>query len=170
MQKILPIMRVIIKRVNRILKIRRRRMKQLLRMALKLKAPKTQESDDTENDSKETGSSSCETSTTFLSKSPCEHCENSHVYSTLIMKCRKCFWHDNYKTCPTCDHQIRKELGFTLEAPVVLYGICIPCAILSTESSKQRLTFLLDRQFFASLSFDLVFMFCPKNQYDFAFA
>ena len=48
-------------------------------MALKLKAPKTQESDDTENDSKETGSSSCETSTTFLSKSPCEHCENSRV-------------------------------------------------------------------------------------------
>ena len=29
---------------------------------------------------------------------------------------------------------------------------------------------LLDRQFFASLSFDLVFMFCLKNLYDFAFA
>ena len=40
--------------------------------------------------------------------------------------------------------------------------------MLSTETSKQRLTFLLDRQFFASLHFDLVFMFCPKNQYDFA--
>ena len=42
--------------------------------------------------------------------------------------------------------------------------------ILSIESSKQKLTFLLDRQFFASLRSDLVFMFCPKNQYDFAFA
>ena len=58
----------------------------------------TQESDnDTENDSEETESSSPETSTTLHSKSPCEHCENSNVYSTLIMKCPKCFWHDNYK-------------------------------------------------------------------------
>ena len=40
----------------------------------------TQESDnDTENDSQETESSSLETSTTFHSKSPCEHCENSNV-------------------------------------------------------------------------------------------
>ena len=50
-----------------------------------------------------------------------------------------------------------KELGFTLEPPVVFYRIFIPCAILSTESGKQRLTFLLDRQFFASLRFDLAF-------------
>ena len=61
----------------------------------------TQESDNnTENDSEETESSSPETSTTFHSKSPCEHCENSNVYSTLIMKCPRCFWHDNYKICP----------------------------------------------------------------------
>ena len=45
-----------------------------------------------------------------------------------------------------------------LEPPVVFYRIFTPCAILSTESSKERLTFLLDRQFFASLSFDLVFI------------
>ena len=63
----------------------------------------TQESDNnTENDSEETESSSPETSTIFHSKSPYEHCENSDVYSTLIMKCPKCFWHDNYKICPIC--------------------------------------------------------------------
>ena len=56
-----------------------------------------------------------------------------------------------------------KELGLTLEPPVVFYGIFIACAILSTEAGKQRLTFLLDRQFFLSLRFDLVFMICPKN-------
>ena len=51
-------------------------------------AEDTQESDnDTENDSEETESNSHETSTTFLSKNPCEHCENSNVYGTLIMKC-----------------------------------------------------------------------------------
>ena len=62
-----------------------------------------------------------------------------------------------------------EELGFSLESPVVFYRIFIPCAILSAESSKQRLTFLLDRQFFASMRFDLVFMFCLKNLYDFEF-
>ena len=40
MQKILPITRVIMRRVNQILKIRRWRRKWLLRMALKLKTPK----------------------------------------------------------------------------------------------------------------------------------
>ena len=68
---------------------------------------------------------------------------------------------------------IRNKKGVylrTLGPPVVFYRIFIPCAILSTKSSKQRLTFLLDRQVFASLSFDLVFMFCLKNLYDFAFA
>ena len=57
-----------------------------------VEAEGTQESDnDTENDSQETESSSPETSTTFHSKSPCEHCENSNVYGTLIMKCPKWF-------------------------------------------------------------------------------
>ena len=63
-----------------------------------------QESDnDTENDSQEIESSNPETSTTFHSKSPCEHCENSNVYGTLIMKCPKCLWHDYYTICPICD-------------------------------------------------------------------
>ena len=45
---------------------------------------------DTENyhsHDQETESSSLETSTTFHSESPCELCENSKVYGTLIMKC-----------------------------------------------------------------------------------
>ena len=91
MQKILPRTRVIMRRVQWIFKIRRRR-KWFLRMAVKLK---TQESDnDTENDSEETESNSHETSTTFHSNNPCEHCENSNVYGTLIMKCPNCSWHD----------------------------------------------------------------------------
>ena len=54
----------------------------------------SQESDnDTENDSRKTESSSLETSTTFHAENYCEHCENSKVYGTLIMKCPKCFWH-----------------------------------------------------------------------------
>ena len=65
---------------------------------------------DTENDhSQETESSSLETSTTFHSENPCEHCEKSKVYGTLIMNCPNCFWHDYYKICPIFDHQIPEE-------------------------------------------------------------
>ena len=63
-----------------------------------VEAEDAQESDnDTENGSQEIESSNPETSTTFHSKSPCEHCENSNVYGTLIMKSPKCLWHDYYK-------------------------------------------------------------------------
>ena len=81
-----------------------------------VEAEGTQESNnDTENDSLETESSSPETSTTFHSKRPCEHCENSNVYGTLIMKCPKCFWHDYYKICPICDHQIPEGRNYIKE-------------------------------------------------------
>ena len=56
-----------------------------------------------------------ETSTTFHSENVCEHCENSYVYGTLIMKCPKCFWHDSYKICPICDHQIHEERSYIKE-------------------------------------------------------
>ena len=65
--------------------------------------------------SQETESSSLETSTIFHSENPCEHCENSKVYGTLIMKCPKCFWHDYYKICPICDHQIPEERNYIKE-------------------------------------------------------
>ena len=76
----------------------------------------TQESEnDNENDSQETGRSSLEKSTTFHSGNPCEHCENSKVYGTLIMKCPKCVWHDCYKSSPICDHQIPEERNYIKE-------------------------------------------------------
>ena len=41
---------------------------------------------------------------------PCQHCEGSHGYDTVVMKCPKCFWEDNCKMCPICDHKIPLEL------------------------------------------------------------
>ncbi|CAH3115202.1 unnamed protein product, partial [Porites lobata] len=82
---------------------------------------------DTNNDSQEIESSSPETSTTFHSKSPCEHCENSNVYSTLIMKCPKCFWHDNCKICPICDHQIPEERKYIKEG----FLRCHDCGLIT---------------------------------------
>ena len=93
----------------------------------------TQESDnDTENDSQETESSSPETSTTFHSKRPCEHCENSNVYGTLIMKCPKCFWHDYYKICPICDHQIPEGRNYMKEG----CRRCHDCGAVTHKNAK----------------------------------
>ena len=92
----------------------------------------TQESDNDTDDSEETESSSPETSTTFHSKSPRERCENSNVYSTLIMKCPKCFWHDNYKICPICDHQITEERKYIKEG----FLRCHDCGSITHKHAK----------------------------------
>ena len=96
-------------------------------------AEDTQERDnDTEDDSQETESSSLETSTIFHSKSPCEHRENSNVYGTLILKCPKCFWHDYYKICPICDHQILEERKYTKEG----FLRCHDCGAVTHKNAK----------------------------------
>ena len=98
-----------------------------------VEAEGTQGSDnDTENDSQEAESSSPETSTTFHSKRPCEHCENSSVYWTLIMKCPKCFWHDYYKSCPICDHQIPEERNYMKEG----FRRCHDCGAVTHKNAK----------------------------------
>ena len=96
-------------------------------------AEDTQECDnETENDSQETESSSLETSTTFHSKSLCEHCEDCHVYVTLIMECRKCFWHEYYKICPICDHQIPEDGNYTKKG----FVRCHDCGGITHKNAK----------------------------------
>ena len=121
------------RRVHRILKIRRRRRRRkwLLRMALKLKAPK-RATTTLKTIVRKQKVVAPETSTTFLFKSPCEHCENSNVYSTLIMKCPKCFWHDNYKICPICDHQSPKERKYIKEG----FLRCHDCELITHKNAK----------------------------------
>ena len=98
-----------------------------------VEAEGTQESDnDTENDSQETESSSPETSTTFHSKRPCEHCENSNVYGTLIMKCPKCSWHYYCKIYPICDHEIPEERNYIKEG----FLRCHDCGAITHKNAK----------------------------------
>ena len=60
-----------------------------------------------ENESDETESSDSEsTLTQYKNENPCCHCENFNEYNTLIMRCPKCLWHDNFRICPICNHQI----------------------------------------------------------------
>ena len=106
------------RRVRRILKIRRRRRRRrkwLLRMLLKLKAPKRATTTLKTTVRKQKVVTLKRPTPLIHSKSPCEHCENSNVCGTLIMKCPKCFWHDYYKICPTCDHQIREGRNYAKE-------------------------------------------------------
>ena len=93
----------------------------------------TQESDnDSENDSEETESSSPEPSTVIHSENLCEHCENSNVYGTLIMKCPKCFWHDYYKSSLICDHQIPEERNYIKEG----FLRCHDCGAITHKNVK----------------------------------
>ena len=88
---------------------------------------------DTENDhSQETESSSLETSTTFHSENAYEHCENSNVYGTLIMKCQECSWHDYFKICPICDHEIPEERNYIKEG----FLRCHDCGAITHEKAK----------------------------------
>ena len=131
MQKILPITRVIMRRVHWIFKIRRGRRKWLLRMVLKL-TPKRATTTLKNDHSQETESRSLETSTTFHSENPCEHCENSKVYGTLIMKCPNCFRHDYYKICQICDHQIPEERNYIKEG----FLRCHDCRAITHKKAK----------------------------------
>ena len=98
-----------------------------------VEAEGTQESgNDNENDSQETESSIPETSTAFHSKSPCELCENSNVCWKLIMKCPKSFWHDYYKICPICDHQIPEGRDYMKKG----FRRCHDCGAVTHKNAK----------------------------------
>ena len=120
MQKVLPIKRVIMRRVHWIFKIRRERMRRrrkwLLKMVLKM-TPKR---------------ATTTLKTTIARKQKVKHCENSKVYGTLIMKCRNCFWHDYYKICQICDPQIPEERNYIKEG----FLRCHDCGAITHEKAK----------------------------------
>ena len=51
-------------------------------------------------DSDETTTSDSDNTTITQAENPCKHCENPNVYKTLILKCPKFSWHDNFKIFP----------------------------------------------------------------------
>ena len=138
MQKILPITRVIMRRVHWIFKDEKEEEEVASENGFE---DDSQESyNDTESDhSQETESSSLETSTTFQSENPCEHCENSKVYGTLIMKCPNCFWRDYYKICPICDHQIPRRV---ITSKRDFFGVTIVLAITHKKAKTLRPIFI----------------------------
>ena len=121
------------RRVHRILKIRRRRRRKwLLRMVLKLKAPKRATTTLKTTVRKQKVVTLKRPTPLIHSKSPCEDCENSNVCGTLIMKCPKSFWHDYYKICPKCDHQIREGRNYEKEG----FLRCHDCGAVTHKNAK----------------------------------
>ena len=46
-------------------------------------------------------------------KGLCYYCNGENVCERAVVKCPRCFWHDGYRICPICAHQIpadRKHL------------------------------------------------------------
>ncbi|KAL9976508.1 hypothetical protein ACROYT_G013817 [Oculina patagonica] len=92
-----------------------------------------EESQGSESDSdKEAENSDFENVIQTKASSPCEHCEGSNVYDTAIMKCPKCYWEDNCKICPICEHEIpldRKHEKNTLRR-------CYDCGAITHKNVK----------------------------------
>ena len=88
----------------------------------------------------ENSSDSVENSTIAQAKvhDPCRHCNSSHGYDTVVMKCPKCFWEDNCKVCPICDHKIPLERKHAKES----LRRCYDCeAITHKDERTSKMTF-----------------------------
>ena len=66
------------------------------------------------------------------SRNPCEHCDNSDVYGTLIMKCPKSSLHDYYKICLLCDNQIPEDRNYIKEG----FLRCHDCGAITHKNAK----------------------------------
>ena len=94
----------------------------------------TEENDDSDSEEEEADISDSENSTFIKEKvvNPCQHCEGQNVYDTAVMKCTKCFWVDNLKICPICNHKIpldRKHGEHSLRR-------CYDCGAITHKNEK----------------------------------
>ena len=50
------------------------------------------------------------------------------------MECPKSFWHDYYKICPICDHQIPEERDYTKEG----FLRCHDCGAITHKNEREE--------------------------------
>ena len=102
-------------------------------------ASENSQSQETENNDLEVESdnenSYTESNTIIQRKNPnpCQHVEGSNVYHTAVMKCSKCFWHDNRETYPVCSHNIpmdRKHMKEEIKR-------CFDCGAVTHYNQKK---------------------------------
>ena len=66
------------------------------------------------------------------------------------MKCPKCFWHDYYKICPICDHQIPEGRNYYIKEGFLR---CHDCGAVTHKNAK-------------TLATNLYFPFKEENEED----
>ena len=58
------------------------------------------------NDAESVSESNRESVIQQESSKPCHHCQNRNMSVTAVVKCPRCFWHDNTSICPICYYEI----------------------------------------------------------------
>ena len=66
------------------------------------------------------------------SSKPCHHCQNWNMFVTAVVKCPRCFWHDNNSICPVCGYDIPVDNEHIKEA----FARCNDCGATCYENMK----------------------------------
>ena len=66
------------------------------------------------------------------SSKPCHHCQNWNMSVTAVVKCPRCFWHDNNSICPVCGYDIPVDNEHIKEA----FARCNDCGATCYENMK----------------------------------
>ena len=66
------------------------------------------------------------------SSKPCHHCQSWNMSATVVVKCPRCFWHDNFSICPICGYDIPVDIKHIKEA----FAHCNDCGATCHENMK----------------------------------
>ena len=66
------------------------------------------------------------------SSKPCHHCQNWNMFVTAVVKCPRCFWHDNNSICLLCGYDIPVDNEHIKEA----FAHCNDCGATCYENMK----------------------------------
>ena len=91
-----------------------------------------EESQSESNDAESVSESDRESIIQQESSKPCHHCQNRNMSVTAVVKCPRCFWHDNNTICPVCDYDIPVDNEHIKEA----FARCNDCGATCHENMK----------------------------------
>ena len=91
-----------------------------------------EESQSESNDAESVSESERESIIQQESSKPCHHFQNRNMSVTTVVKCSRCFWHDNNSICPICDYDIPVDKEHIKEA----FARCNDCGATCHKNIK----------------------------------
>ena len=91
-----------------------------------------EESQTESNDGESDNESGQEGSIEKESSIPYHHCQSWNMSATVVVKCPRCFWHDNFFICPICGYDIPVDIKHIKEA----FACCNDCGATCHENMK----------------------------------